>query len=1218
MTKTLPLSSVLRQLQEKVVTWDSSFVDFERHYLAPEREKRPHGQPLKRIFSEKERNPPLTPTVPKEKGNPSAVQTPSNPPGPGSTGTSHEKVDDKGEKREKEKFASLMPVERPKIGKGGMPLPGVMGPPPPPTPASEAPSAAASIEAALGAADHTQARRPSSVALPPSAASLPISVAGSEGTPSSLAPPEGSYFGGSLSPNPPVAPSVPASSEATTAVAGPVSPPAEDTAADLPCLSEERASAVSTGSSPSTQRDNSRKGQEANESKQTSKVEDSNKNANNLHKDVSADGREGNLGHKKRDKATVDLRHPKKDSYKSDESKTKKLTTKPDGDKPELKPPLDIRRKRGTEQAELDSTSGSGAATERGRMPSRTLGTRAGGGIKETETRGDERSQRSTTSASPHVSTRQRGPSHLPSYMNKRPGHLNLASVGSAAAAAARRRSRVGGAPGPVSPGQTKGSPLRHRFSQVEDSSTDPEGKHVRGLVRQFDHSVPDHDRRLSAISTAKESGTPSRSSSTRRPPRANPRADSDMTDTAESQGGRRAGPGQARRVPSQPPSRPGSPSHPRRPATLRKASYNRIGPDRARTPVTGGRVTSGIAQDRRRESQVIGRPVEAVMLRRSGVSGAKVSSMTRHYNRMSKDAEREQSRQRLILAARMRRVQPVTYAQAKVKVFDNVREALVVRDEDSSSSGSEASGEVGSLRTGADADADNEDELSSESSDLEANPLQGMTDTKPEAEDAAMAATVKTAKPSVDSEPIPGSTLVPSVASEEQEKEELLQQRRRKESLSSQATPQEFRHSTFSETESAHQEKNLLLKALSGLWTMRSGAPAPQLEYPMAPTEHVFADSQVIVLEEEPSSIIAFTLSCSNYQEKMRSLAQGNNGGEPAPDASGNTQRNHSPAPSLHLQSDSRLQPPLSNMQTPAQLEQTLRQPDGTHLRFEFESGSSRLWCRIFYAEQFEALRRSAGCEESINESLSRCVPWDSAGGKSGAAFLKTRDDRLVVKQLSRYEMDAFSKFAPHYFQYMSACLYHDRPTTLAKIFGCFRFGFKNSQTGKSLKMDCVVLENLFYGKQMSNIWDLKGSTRNRHVQPTGRPNEVLQDENFLEMTYQNPLYVREHSKRILQAALWNDSLFLADMNVMDYSLVVGLDTQRGELVVGMIDIVRTFTWDKRVESFVKETGLLPRSGRGEPTVITPRQYRARFLAFLSRAFLLTPDPWLPPSWNC
>ncbi len=48
--------------------------------------------------------------------------------------------------------------------------------------------------------------------------------------------------------------------------------------------------------------------------------------------------------------------------------------------------------------------------------------------------------------------------------------------------------------------------------------------------------------------------------------------------------------------------------------------------------------------------------------------------------------------------------------------------------------------------------------------------------------------------------------------------------------------------------------------------------------------------------------------------------------------------------------------------------------------------------------------------------------------------------------------------------------------------------------------------------------------------------------------------MYIREHSKRILRSALCSDSLFLEDLNVMDYSLLVAVDENKKEIVVGMI----------------------------------------------------------------
>ena len=50
------------------------------------------------------------------------------------------------------------------------------------------------------------------------------------------------------------------------------------------------------------------------------------------------------------------------------------------------------------------------------------------------------------------------------------------------------------------------------------------------------------------------------------------------------------------------------------------------------------------------------------------------------------------------------------------------------------------------------------------------------------------------------------------------------------------------------------------------------------------------------------------------------------------------------------------------------------------------------------------------------------------------------------------------------------------------------------------------------------------------------------------------SPFFLREHSKRILRGALNSDSKFLADTNVMDYSFVVGIDSVKNELVVGIV----------------------------------------------------------------
>ena len=54
--------------------------------------------------------------------------------------------------------------------------------------------------------------------------------------------------------------------------------------------------------------------------------------------------------------------------------------------------------------------------------------------------------------------------------------------------------------------------------------------------------------------------------------------------------------------------------------------------------------------------------------------------------------------------------------------------------------------------------------------------------------------------------------------------------------------------------------------------------------------------------------------------------------------------------------------------------------------------------------------------------------------------------------------------------------------------------------------------------------------------------------------MTHAAPFYLREHGKRMLRAMLFNDTKFLQSVNVMDYSLLVGVDDQSNELVLGIV----------------------------------------------------------------
>ncbi|KAK6349203.1 1-phosphatidylinositol-3-phosphate 5-kinase [Orbilia blumenaviensis] len=393
--------------------------------------------------------------------------------------------------------------------------------------------------------------------------------------------------------------------------------------------------------------------------------------------------------------------------------------------------------------------------------------------------------------------------------------------------------------------------------------------------------------------------------------------------------------------------------------------------------------------------------------------------------------------------------------------------------------------------------------------------------------------------------------------------------------------------------------ERSSLMRLLTNFWSERSASGWSTLDYPLMPSDHVFSDSDVIVREDEPSSLIAFTLGMPSYNSMLAQLrADAMNSLE----SSVGTIIHEGTAHHHHEHSN----------ELDHAVQRSLLRETGTHLRYQFQKGNARMYCKVFFAEQFDALRRNCGVADRFIESLSRCIKWDSKGGKTKSVFLKTLDDRIILKQLSLIETAAFLKFAPSYFHIMSEALFHELPTAIAKMLGFFTIYIKNPNTGTEFRWDLLVMENLFYDRKMSRTFDLKGSMRNRYVQETGEQNEVLLDENMVDYVWKNPLFVREHSKKLLRASLWNDTLFLERNQVMDYSLMVGIDDQRKELVIGLIDCVRTYTFDKRIENYIKSTGIA--GGRNKPTITSPKEYKRRFREAMERYVLEAPNCWRQP----
>ena len=91
----------------------------------------------------------------------------------------------------------------------------------------------------------------------------------------------------------------------------------------------------------------------------------------------------------------------------------------------------------------------------------------------------------------------------------------------------------------------------------------------------------------------------------------------------------------------------------------------------------------------------------------------------------------------------------------------------------------------------------------------------------------------------------------------------------------------------------------------------------------------------------------------------------------------------------------------------------------------------------------------------------------------------------RFVIKRINKPEHKCVTgPFGPKYCDYIRST----PNSSLCKIVGVYTIGFQNWATTKeSLHIDVVVMENLMYGRDIRESFDLKGCLRNRYTSPLG-----------------------------------------------------------------------------------------------------------------------------------
>eukprot|EP00127_Corallochytrium_limacisporum_P004387 Clim_evm21s159 gene=Clim_evmTU21s159 len=376
----------------------------------------------------------------------------------------------------------------------------------------------------------------------------------------------------------------------------------------------------------------------------------------------------------------------------------------------------------------------------------------------------------------------------------------------------------------------------------------------------------------------------------------------------------------------------------------------------------------------------------------------------------------------------------------------------------------------------------------------------------------------------------------------------------------------------------------------------------------PFKPTSHFSMQQNgavpAVVQSNELSTVIAYALADNLYRHRVVEGMVFQKGGDSTPIKQHDSTKHRKWSPgcsfALHKMEEGQMSKEGGDPQIGRHV----------HIRSTFVDKEKRttFYCKSYFACAFHKLREKLidGGEDAFVRSLRNPKKWRTQGGKSGSEFRKTADDRFILKEMSWVERQYVMNLTFNYLKNIEKIEEENKPSLLVRILGVFRV-VSRGPTGKVETRDIVVMENLFFGRQISMKFDLKGSLRSRYVE---KDRDVLLDENLLEFLYESPIFLRSHAKVLLREAILSDTSFLCSQKVMDYSLLVGIDETNGELVCGIIDYIRTFTWDKKVEMWVKSSGILGGVGK-LPTVISPVNYMNRFREAMDRYFLMVPDKW-------
>lgn len=244
---------------------------------------------------------------------------------------------------------------------------------------------------------------------------------------------------------------------------------------------------------------------------------------------------------------------------------------------------------------------------------------------------------------------------------------------------------------------------------------------------------------------------------------------------------------------------------------------------------------------------------------------------------------------------------------------------------------------------------------------------------------------------------------------------------------------------------------------------------------------------------------------------------------------------------------------------------------------------------------------------KKSINplENFGSISEASESKGKSGSFFMKTVDDKFIIKTVKESEVKAIKSMIVEY----EAHLRENKQSLLCKIFGAFLMNFPGITP-----IYIIIMENVIENMNPTVIYDLKGSTLGRKTDIKYTvPGEKLPIGPYKDLDYiRNKKKIKCNNIQQLAYTMHSDTHFLQKWNLMDYSLLLCIEEFEHEGKVNKGSVIITY----KIIDYLTKYGLFKKLERAftilinpkksdQASVIDSKKYADRFTRFmLNRVF--------------